>query len=154
MVLGVFWGDDHGGGYFVVVVEVEEADAHGGSAGGADGLGVDADDLAELGDDHHFGGVVDELDASDFADLGCGLHVDDALAAAGLEAVAVDVGALAVAVFRDGEDEAGGEAELLVELFELGDLGVVEDGGFVGAEYLLTIRSGGSWRDVGEGGFA
>jgi hypothetical protein len=38
---------------------------------------------------------------------GGGLHVDDALAAAGLEAVLVDVGALAVAVVvRDGEDDA------------------------------------------------
>ena len=54
--------------------------------------------------------------AGDFADLGGGLHVDDALAAAGLQAVGVDVGALAVAVLGDGEDEAGGEAELLVEL--------------------------------------
>ena len=89
-------------------------------AGAADALGVDADDLAELGDDHHFGGVVDELDAGDLADFGSGAHVDDALAAAGLEAVGVYVGALAVAVFGDGEDEAGGEAEFFVELLELG----------------------------------
>jgi len=38
--------------------------------------------------------------------LGGGVHVDDALAAAELEAVLVDVGALAVAVLRDREDEA------------------------------------------------
>ena len=38
--------------------------------------------------------------------LGGGLHVDDALAAAGLEAVLVDVGAHAVAVLRDREHEA------------------------------------------------
>jgi hypothetical protein len=56
---GVFWGDYHGGGYFVVGVEVQEFDAHGGAAGGSDGFGVDADDFAELADDHHFGGVVD-----------------------------------------------------------------------------------------------
>ena len=37
--------------------------------------------------------------------LGC-LHVDDALAAAGLEAVLVDVGPLVVAVLRYREDEA------------------------------------------------
>src|ERR1700679_2233204 len=59
LALGVLGGDDHGGGYFVVGVEVEELDAHGGSTGGANGFGVDADDLAELGDDHHLGGVVD-----------------------------------------------------------------------------------------------
>jgi hypothetical protein len=73
-----------------------------------------------LADDHHLGGVVDEVDAGDFADFAGGLHVDDALAAAGLEAVGVDVGALAVAVVGDGEDEAGGEAEFFVELLELG----------------------------------
>jgi len=34
------------------------------------GLGVDADDLAELVDEHHLGGVVDEVDGGDFADFG------------------------------------------------------------------------------------
>jgi hypothetical protein len=53
---GVFGGDDYGGGYFVVVVEVEELDAGGGAAGGADGFGVDADDLAELGDERPLAG--------------------------------------------------------------------------------------------------
>jgi hypothetical protein len=57
--LGVFWGDYCGAGYLVVGFEVQELDAHGGSAGRADCLRVDADDLAELADDHHFGGVVD-----------------------------------------------------------------------------------------------
>ena len=53
----------------------------GAAAGGADGFGVDADDLAELADYHELGGVVDKVDAGDLADLGDGLHVDDALAA-------------------------------------------------------------------------
>ena len=79
--------DDYGGGYFVVGVEVEEFYALGAAACGADGLGVDADDLAELADDHHLAGLVDEVDAGDLAVLGRGLDVDDALAAAGLEAV-------------------------------------------------------------------
>jgi len=57
--LGFVGGDYHGGGYLVVGVEVEELYAHGGAAGGADGFGVDADDLAELRDDHHLRGVVD-----------------------------------------------------------------------------------------------
>ena len=39
----VIRGDDHGCGY--LVVEVEEFDAHGGSAGGADLPGVDAEVL-------------------------------------------------------------------------------------------------------------
>ena len=94
----------------------------------ADGFGVDADDFAELADEHDFGGVVDELDAGDFAGFGAGFHVDDAGAAAGLEAVAVDVGAFAEAVFADGEDEAGGEAEFFVELVELGLGGGVDFG--------------------------
>ena len=118
--LGFFWWDDYGGGYLVLGFEVEELDALGAAAGGADGFGVDADDLAELADDHELAGLVDEVDAGDLADLGGRLHVDDALAAAGLEAVLVDVGALAVAVLGDREDEAGREAELLVEFFELG----------------------------------
>jgi hypothetical protein len=78
---GFFWGDDYGGGYFVLGFEVEELDALGAAAGGADGFGVDADDLAELADDNEFGAVVDELDARDLAYFGVGLHVDDALPA-------------------------------------------------------------------------
>jgi hypothetical protein len=46
--VSLFRGHDYGGGYFVLVFEVEEFDAHGAAAGGADGFGVDADDLAEL----------------------------------------------------------------------------------------------------------
>ena len=79
--------------------------------------------------------------------LGVVLHVDDALAAAGLEAVGVDVGALAVAVFGDREDEAGGEAQLFVELGELGDWTSSEsDGsgdGVVGAGELEGLGGGG-----------
>ena len=140
MGFGVFGGDDDGGGDLVVGVEVEELDAGGGAAGGADGLGVDADDLAELGDEHHLGGVVDEVDGGDLADLffrGAGPHGDDALAAARLEAVGVDAGALAEAVLGDGEDEAWGEAETLVEAGELGG-GLGGDFGVVGAEDLLA----------------
>ncbi len=140
---GVFGGNGHGGGDLVVVVEVEEADAGGGAAGGADGFGVDADDLAELADDHQLGGVVDETDADDLAGLFIrrgGFHVDDAGSAAGLEAVAVDVGAFAEAVFTDGEDEAGGEAEFGVEFIELGLDGGIDGGDFaIGAEDLLAV---------------
>jgi hypothetical protein len=48
-VFGVFWGDYHGGGYFVVGVEVQEFYAHGGAAGGSYALGVDADDFCRIG---------------------------------------------------------------------------------------------------------
>jgi hypothetical protein len=61
------------------------------AAAGADGFGGDADDLAELADDHEFAGLVDEVDARDRADPGGGIPVDDAIAAAGPVAVLVDV---------------------------------------------------------------
>ena len=51
------WNDD-GGGYFVVGFEVEQAYALCGAAGGTDRFGVDADDLAELADDHQFASLV------------------------------------------------------------------------------------------------
>jgi hypothetical protein len=63
--------DDHGGGYFVLGFEVEELDALGAAAGGADGFGADADDLAELADDHELAGLVDEVDAGTTPTLGC-----------------------------------------------------------------------------------
>ena len=80
---------------------------------------------------------------ADLADLGGGAHVDDALAAAGLQAVHVDVGALAEAVFGDGEDEAGGEAELFVELGELGDGFFGERGGGDGVAGLGEFEGAG-----------
>ena len=81
------------------------------------------------------------VDGGDFAGFGVGLHVEDAGAAAGLETVTVDVGALAVAVVGDGEDEAGGEAEFFVELVELG-LGGGVDVFEVGAEDFLAVGGG------------
>jgi hypothetical protein len=60
---GFFCGDDYAGGYFVLGFEVEELDALDAAAGGANGFGVDADDLAELADDHELDGLVDEVDA-------------------------------------------------------------------------------------------
>ena len=36
-------GDDYGGGYFVLRFEIEELDALGPEAGGADGFGLDAE---------------------------------------------------------------------------------------------------------------
>ena len=76
--------NDDGGGYLVVGLQVEQADALRGAAGGADGFGVDADDLAELADDHQLRGVVHQLNAADAADARGDGHVLDALAAAGL----------------------------------------------------------------------
>ena len=42
--------------------------------GGADGFGVDADDLAELADDHELAVLVDEVDAGDLPNLATGLQ--------------------------------------------------------------------------------
>jgi len=56
-----FGRDDDGGGDLVIGLEVEDADALSGAAGGADGLGVAADDFAELADDHQLRGFVDHL---------------------------------------------------------------------------------------------
>ena len=63
-----------GGGDFVLVFEVEELGALGAAAGGADGFGVDADDLAELADDHEPARLVDEVNARDLPDLASGLQ--------------------------------------------------------------------------------
>jgi hypothetical protein len=46
LYFGFFGWNDDGGGDFVLGFEVEQPDALGGAAGGADGFGVDADDLA------------------------------------------------------------------------------------------------------------
>ena len=119
MGFGLFRGDDDGGGYLVLRLEVEEFDPLRPPAGGPDGFGVDADDLAELADDHQLAGLVDQVDAGDLAVFGRGLDVDDALAAAALQPVFVDIGALAKAVLRDRKDQAWGEAELLFELLQL-----------------------------------
>ena len=58
MDFGVFWGDYYGGGYFVVGVQVQELDAGGAAAGVADGLGVDADDFAEMMLISQFGKII------------------------------------------------------------------------------------------------
>src|ERR1039457_6680141 len=79
---GVFGGDDYGGGYFVVGVEVEELDAHRCSSRSADLLCIDADDLAELADNHHLRGLVDKLNTGDFAGFLVYVHVYSAAAAA------------------------------------------------------------------------
>ena len=44
------------GGYFVLGFEVDKLDPVGAAGRGAGGFGVDADDLAELADDHELAG--------------------------------------------------------------------------------------------------
>ncbi len=99
--------NDDRGGNLVFIFEMQQADALGGAAGGADGLGIDADDLAVLADDHQLRCLVDQLDGADLAVARSRLDVDNTLAAAGLQTVFVHIRALAVALFGDGENEAG-----------------------------------------------
>src|ERR1700720_3074316 len=92
----VFFVKDGGGGDGILVVEAEQADALGGAASFADFVGVDADDLAVLGDDHDVGLFGDLKSGDDRAIAIGGLHVDDALAAARGDAVFGESGAFAV----------------------------------------------------------
>ena len=101
---GFFRRNDDRCGYLVAFFEVEQLHALRGAAGVADRRRVDADDLAVLADDDDLRGVVDQLDADDFAVAGRGLDVDDAFAAAGLEPVFLNVSAFAEACFGDRED--------------------------------------------------
>src|SRR5581483_1388466 len=100
----LFGWNDHGGGYLVLIFQIEQAHALRSAARRAHSLGIDADDLAPLADDHQFAGVIDELNRVDAADARRHGHVFHALPAAGLEPVLFHIGALAEAVFRDGEN--------------------------------------------------
>ena len=71
----------------------------------ADGFRIHADDFAVLADQHYLGVFVYQRDRYHFAHSLCGFDVDYALLAAVGETVFVGGGALAVAVFGDGEDE-------------------------------------------------
>ncbi len=68
---------------------------------------MDADDFAVFGDDHDVGLFSDLESGNDGAVAVGGLHVDHALAAARGDAVFGEGGALAVALFGDGEHERG-----------------------------------------------
>src|SRR5207249_4761583 len=71
-----------------------------------------ADEGALVGDDHHLIGVGD-LQRGDYVAVAlAGLDVDDALAAAVREPVLLERGALAVAVFGDGQERAAGARQL------------------------------------------
>jgi hypothetical protein len=69
-------------------------------------IGIDADDLAELADDHELAGLVRRVHAGDLAHPGVAFMLMTPLPAAGLDASLVDVGALATAVLPDRENEA------------------------------------------------
>src|ERR1035437_9088534 len=98
---GFFFGDDSGDGdEFVGVVESQEADALRRPAHLAEFAGhADAHHLPVLRDHHEFVAVADGLHADDRAVAIGGLDVDHALSAAVGEAVFLDGGSFAVAVF-------------------------------------------------------
>src|SRR5262249_55409901 len=75
------------------------------AAGFADVLGVDADDLAEVADQHGFRRLIHQHDRDHVAVAGRSLHVDHAFAAARLEAIFIDGRALAVPILGDAKDE-------------------------------------------------
>ena len=62
VVLAVyFFGrDDYGCGYFVFGIQVEQTHTLRGAARGAHRLGVEANDLAPLADNHQFAGFIDQ----------------------------------------------------------------------------------------------
>src|ERR1017187_3631189 len=96
---------DAGGGHLVAFLQIHQADALRGAPGLPDGGRLDADDLAVLADNHDVGILLHQQNAHYAPGLVGGLHVDDALAAAGNQAVGCQRGALAVTVFGDGEEQ-------------------------------------------------
>src|SRR5947209_14393145 len=93
--------EERGARHFVAAVGLYESHALGASAGLAYLARLDAYELAVLGDDHHLGLFVNGEDGDDLAGFLRRLHVDDALAAARLQAVGRYRRLLAEAVLAD-----------------------------------------------------
>src|SRR5882762_10272785 len=112
----------HGGGrYGIVVVQAQQADALGRAAGLANFVGVDADDFAVVGDDHHVG-LFGDLQSGDYRAVTIGgLHVDNALAAARGDAVFGQRRPLSETFFGDGEHQRGERTfnVLILEFFQI-----------------------------------
>ena len=90
----------------VFAVEVDELDALRVAAGHPDVIDTGAHHLAADGDEHDLVVRFHGQRAADLACLGCGLHSDDALAAARLRAVLVELGSLTDAVLA-GYEQCG-----------------------------------------------
>src|SRR5260370_37660385 len=109
LVLGFFQTlglcDDASGGNTIAVFHLYQTDALSGAARLADFAGLNANDLAVLGDDHQLGVVLHRKNVHHLADLGSGLDQGDDLGSASGTAILADLGALAETVFRDGEDQ-------------------------------------------------
>src|SRR6267142_2270938 len=100
--------DGHG---TVVAFDVDQAHALRGTADGPDVLRRHAQDLSLLRDQHQLG-IVGHVRHADHLAVPLGrLDVDDADAAARLQAVFVDLGPLAVSLLGDREDRAAGRQD-------------------------------------------
>src|ERR1044071_8270987 len=80
--------DERGAGDFIAAVGLNQSDAGSRAACLANAVGFDADELALLGDNHDFRFIFDREDRDHLSCLIGRLHVDDALAATRLKAVA------------------------------------------------------------------
>src|SRR6266516_3517829 len=89
----------HSCGHAVASFHVQQADTLCAPTGFADGARIHADDFAVLADQHQFRLLTHLGDADHFAVALSRLYIDNAGAAASLEAVLVGGRALAVAVF-------------------------------------------------------
>src|SRR5712692_3782555 len=107
LLLFFFLVEHGGGGDRILLVQSEQAHALRRAAGFADFVGVDADNLPVLGDDHHVG-LFGHLERRDHGAVTVGgLQVDDALAAARGDAVFRERRALTEALLRDGQHQRG-----------------------------------------------
>src|SRR5437763_16808978 len=93
--------EQRGARHLVASVGLYQADALRASASLSNLSGLDAYELAVLGDDHHLGLFVNGEDGDDLAGLLRRLHVDDTLAAARLKAVGRYRRLFAEAALRD-----------------------------------------------------
>src|SRR5208283_1376736 len=109
-------------GYGIIVVETEQANSLRGATGFADLVGVNADDLALLGDDHDVGFFGNLQGGNDRTVAFGGLDVDNTLTSARGDAVFGERSTLAITSFGDGEHEGGQRVlDLLVfEFFKIG----------------------------------
>src|SRR6266567_8843118 len=100
-----FGSHQAGGSELVAFIQIDQAHALGGPAAFADGAGIEARDLALLGNEHDFGFLGHAEHAHHFAIALRRLHVNHALAGARLLAILGDGGAFAVALLGNREDE-------------------------------------------------
>src|SRR5450631_3299598 len=118
VVFQLFGRNDYRCGYLVIRFQVEDADALGGAAGGADSLGVATNDFAELAYDNQFREFIDKQNRCRLSYLcGC-LEVIDTLSATRGKTVFVHVRPLAEAIFSDRQNQRLGYAQLLINVLE------------------------------------